>query len=642
MLKVQDKSDSNDMLKRPEAAMLKETGRFYLQVGYNEFFALGQSAYAGMPYYESDKKVTLVDSTIDFVNEIGSIIQKGDIKKVSTQFVQKGEELSNVLNYIIETSKTKNLKISPLWLGSIPGTIYVDKLKEKYNYQKQDYILEPIVGEYDEPHKQHQDLLTVPISKEGNFLLYGTGGSGKELFLTTMLYSLISTYTPNELGIYILDFGTEVLNNFVESSHVGDIVHSGEDEKIENLFKYIKSEIDLRRKLFLQYNGNYQDYVAQSNAKIPNILVVINSFEVFAELYNDQAEKLYELTRECSKFGIYFVLTASSINGVKSKLLQTFKTIYSLQLNNEFDYRSIFNNTNGIVPSKIYGRGLFKKDRVLEFQTAFAFEKEELYKKISEVSIKTFMNYKTKIKPIPILPKEIEFNHISKEEVGFDFIPVGMVKKDLEVASFKLKDELSYFISFRDFDENISFIDKFLKILEQSNMNTVVFDSKYIYETNPFKRIKYLNTGYSESLQTLDDFISKVEEVLKNNKNNIRSIKDVGQVLCVIIGFDKFIGSLPKEDKDKFTNILAKVKDSLKIHFIFIDIPGGFKPYEYEAWYKASVNSSSGLWIGDGFAEQSLIKPSKMSQSYYAVIGNNFGYIVDNGQVKFIKIVEKI
>ena len=35
-LKVQDKADSNDMLKRPEAAMLKATGRFYLQVGYNE------------------------------------------------------------------------------------------------------------------------------------------------------------------------------------------------------------------------------------------------------------------------------------------------------------------------------------------------------------------------------------------------------------------------------------------------------------------------------------------------------------------------------------------------------------------------------------------------------------------------------
>ena len=37
-LKVQDKADSMDMLKRPEAAALKDTGRFYLQVGYDEYY----------------------------------------------------------------------------------------------------------------------------------------------------------------------------------------------------------------------------------------------------------------------------------------------------------------------------------------------------------------------------------------------------------------------------------------------------------------------------------------------------------------------------------------------------------------------------------------------------------------------------
>ena len=68
------------------------------------------------------------------------------------------------------------------------------------------------------------------------------------------------------------------------------------------------------------------------------------------------------------------------------------------------------------------------------------------------------MTYKTKMKPIPVLPKEVEFGHINKGEIGFDFIPVGMIKKDLGIASIKLKDEVSYLISFRDFDENIPFI----------------------------------------------------------------------------------------------------------------------------------------------------------------------------------------
>jgi len=39
---------------------LKETGRFYLQVGYNELFALGQSAWTGAKYYPTEKRKTII------------------------------------------------------------------------------------------------------------------------------------------------------------------------------------------------------------------------------------------------------------------------------------------------------------------------------------------------------------------------------------------------------------------------------------------------------------------------------------------------------------------------------------------------------------------------------------------------------
>ena len=46
-LKVQTKEDSNEVLKSPLAAEIKEPGRAYLQVGNNEIFELFQSAYSG-------------------------------------------------------------------------------------------------------------------------------------------------------------------------------------------------------------------------------------------------------------------------------------------------------------------------------------------------------------------------------------------------------------------------------------------------------------------------------------------------------------------------------------------------------------------------------------------------------------------
>lgn len=53
-LKVQEKADSQDMIKCADAAELSQTGRFYLQVGFNELFALGQSAWCGAEYIPSD------------------------------------------------------------------------------------------------------------------------------------------------------------------------------------------------------------------------------------------------------------------------------------------------------------------------------------------------------------------------------------------------------------------------------------------------------------------------------------------------------------------------------------------------------------------------------------------------------------
>ena len=65
-----------EMLKRPEAASLRQVGRYYLQVGYNEYFALGQSAYCGAKYYPSEKIVKQVDKSVNFINDFGAFIKK--------------------------------------------------------------------------------------------------------------------------------------------------------------------------------------------------------------------------------------------------------------------------------------------------------------------------------------------------------------------------------------------------------------------------------------------------------------------------------------------------------------------------------------------------------------------------------------
>ena len=77
-LKVQDRGDSMEMLKRPEAASIKEAGRFYLQVGYDDYFDIGQSGWGGAKYVPTDKIIKKVEKS-------GRNIRLLIIKKVSLQ-----------------------------------------------------------------------------------------------------------------------------------------------------------------------------------------------------------------------------------------------------------------------------------------------------------------------------------------------------------------------------------------------------------------------------------------------------------------------------------------------------------------------------------------------------------------------------
>ena len=62
------------MIKCPDAAELSQTGRFYLQVGFNELFALGQSAWCGADYVPTETVEKTVDTSIQVVDNLGRVL----------------------------------------------------------------------------------------------------------------------------------------------------------------------------------------------------------------------------------------------------------------------------------------------------------------------------------------------------------------------------------------------------------------------------------------------------------------------------------------------------------------------------------------------------------------------------------------
>ena len=129
--KVQTADDSKEMIHRSDAAYLKESGRFYLQVGYDEIFVKGQSAYTGIPYTPSDTVLNTVNEKedIEFLDNLGNVItsvRNNDFIEVSKNDL--GDELGNVLRYLIKCANEIGYQNHQLWLDNVPSTLYIYNL----------------------------------------------------------------------------------------------------------------------------------------------------------------------------------------------------------------------------------------------------------------------------------------------------------------------------------------------------------------------------------------------------------------------------------------------------------------------------------------------------------------------------------
>ncbi len=640
-LKVQEKSDSNDMIKVPDAAMIKQTGRFFLQVGYNEYFALGQSAWSGAPYFPTEKVKKKVDTAMNFVNNVGYVVKESDeIRK--DKAAAQGEQLTNIVKYLSDIAKKENISIKQLWLDKIPAVIYLDKLTQKYNYNHQKFNINPVIGEFDDPFNQRQGILTLPLSTVGNTIVYGSAGSGKEMMLNAIIYNTITNHTSDEVNFYILEFGAESLRIFSKAPHVGDILFINDTEKINNLFKMLKAEVEKRKKLFSDYSGDYQTYIKSSGKTIPEFVVIINNYEAFNEVYQNYEDIILQLTREGTKYGIVFIFTTSASNMIRYRLAQNFGQKLALRLNDESDYSSILGNVRGTKPSDIVGRGLINLGGIYEFQTASICEEEKLNDTIRATCEELKKTNSFKAKSVPILPEKVTFNYVREAFEGINKLPVGIEKQSLDVSTVDLRKGYVTLLTSLD----VTILKPITNMLgtEINMLNEIRFigiDTEDLLENDRLTRCQMFGSNYDEELVKLNEEITKVQQAYKDSNYDKNSIANVPSTVIFIAGFDKFMAKLSPENKKLFGKMMEAGKELEKYSFLLIDSVDKFKKVEYDDWYRATVNNTRGIWIGDGIANQFSIKLTKTTKDLYEEIGNRFGYVVERGNAVLIKLLEE-
>ncbi len=617
-LKVQDKSDSVDVIKRPDAAFLKLAGQFYMNVGNDEYFVLGQSGWSGAPYEPKDVIKKDIDTAIDFISDDGTIIKKYNNPKPEKKSEGIGDQLTNIVQYISNLAKQENIVEEKLWLDEIPETIYVRALKKKYNVKVQKNVIAPIIGEYDDPANQNQGVVTINLSQEGNTIVYGSADSGKDELLATLIFDIITSHTSDEVQVYVMDFGAEALKKYKASPQVGDVITVNDTEKMSRVFAMLEDELKQRKAFLSNYNGDYDYYIKNADSPMPMKLYIINNYAVFSENYEMYEEKLQSITRDCTKCGIVFLITANAYNEMRYKLTQNFKQKLSLQLNKDDDYMYIFDKIKKKRPSNIKGRGLVSIDGVIqEFQTAKIMRDEVANEYVDEIINKLNQISNIRAKTIPTIPEVVTFNMVKQALIGPESIPIGVATANLKIAAIDFTKNhinlISGKMSNEVFDYGVNIVKEIVSLKDKY---AIIFDMENVYS----KKFNYE--------KEMDKFNKSLEICEKS--------EDEHNHICIIIGIEKFINKLSK-GKDEFYEILKKSENIYS--FIIIDNAAKIKAYQYDMWYKNYVSGDTGIWVGNGIDTQYLITTSATKKELVSNCGKSQGFYINQGKVILIKLL---
>lgn len=424
-LKVQSQEDSNEVIKSPLAAEIKEPGRAYLQVGNNEIFELFQSAYSGAPEKTDDSNVK--EFTIYSLTESGKklpvFIQK---KKKSGE--GSATQLDAIVKYVSDYSKAISLtKLPEICLPSLKECINFEARDEKKT-ENGAYQVE--IGIYDDPDNQYQGVHAVDLGSN-NLMMIGSAQSGKTNVLQDIIRSLSTKYTPDEVNIYIIDFASMVLKNFEQLNHVGGVVCPSEDEKLKNLFKLLHGEIEFRKEKLMSVGvSSFVAYKEAGQKELPLIVLMIDNLTALKELYFQDDDELLNLCREGLTVGISIVIANSQTAGIGYKYLSNFSARMALYCNDSNEYSSLFDHCSERIDN-IPGRCIVEIDKAhYECQSYLAFQGEKEIDRVQEIKqyISTVnTSHRKKAKRIPLIPTSLTKEYMVGQLGNYMEEPFSMV-----------------------------------------------------------------------------------------------------------------------------------------------------------------------------------------------------------------------
>ncbi|XTB27000.1 type VII secretion protein EssC [Streptococcus sanguinis] len=562
-LKVADRTDSMEMLKTPDAAEITQTGRAYLQVGNNEVYELFQSAWSGADYQPDKDEMGIEDHTIYLINDLGQyeVLNQDllgldlaeDIKEVPT-------ELEAIVSQIQLLTESQQIPPVPQpWLPPLKERMTLQELEpiqlqEAWEQKKPVSVL---LGMADIPQAQKQEPVSVNLSKDGHILLYGSPGTGKTTFLQSAAMDLARKFSPKDVTLYLMDFGTNGLAPLGQLPQVADTLLLDQTEKIAKFVRIMERELNRRKKLLSDYGVRTLELYRQaSGQQEPAIVILLDSYESMKEeAYEAELFRLLvRISREGLSIGVHLLVTAGRQSNLRAQFYANFKHQLSLPQNDFGEVRSIVGSTPlAKTMEDIKGRALMKRDEVdviqLALPVAGANDAQVLNNLRQEVA--SLQEAWTGQRPsaIPMVPEELtEADFYSRASVQAAYkqglVPLGLDMETVEPITWNIsKGNLLYLTDRQEYMMD------FVNQLTHGKQKVIVFAPKH-HSLQIENGVDYI-TQEEEYVAALDTIKDRIEGRLER-----RAYEHVATV--VIYDWVNLVQELSLSNQNKLLYVLEK------------------------------------------------------------------------------------
>lgn len=321
-----------------------------------------------------------------------------------------GIKISTIINLADDISRS--MGVGAVRIAQIYGTQYLGV--EIPNERRETVTIKELLSNENFKNTTHKipicigkdisgNIEVIDLSKTPHLLVAGTTGSGKSVFINTLLTSILYKFSPEELRLILID------PKMLELSVYNDIAHLltpvvTEPKKAIIALKWVCKEMERRYALMNEENTrSLEGYNQKAVEKLPYIVVFIDEMADLMMTAGKEVEhyvqRLAQMARAC---GIHLVMATQrpSVDIITGSIKANFPSRISFQVASKYDSRTVLGEVGA---EQLLGNGdmLMSKNggNIIRYQSAFISD-SEVNKLIKEIKRSQKVEYLEELEEI--------------------------------------------------------------------------------------------------------------------------------------------------------------------------------------------------------------------------------------------------